>query len=68
MVVKNLIAITFVHRDFIKKQGRPKQTANIGITFEQSACGKIHTFQLLNSSREANGTLLLTSMNEVCSG
>ena len=40
---KEVIAVPFVHREFIKKRRRPRWSENVAITFERSIFNEIHT-------------------------
>ena len=50
---KEAIAVSFVHRVFVKKRRRPRCSENVVITFKQSVFKKFHTFPLLKSPWEA---------------
>ena len=39
---KEAIAVSFVHQEFVKKQRRPRWSANVAITFEQSVFNEFH--------------------------
>ena len=47
--IVNKLAVSFVHQEFIKKQRRPRCSANVSITFEQSVFKKL---QMLKWPRE----------------